>query len=241
MRVFLLIIRSVNHSDLMAKKIIKIILGLTLIPFCLGFTWELSAAVFSIAYKPATPYYFFAGGLIYCVVHFLFKRPIFTYVIAHELTHALFAVIFGGSVKSLKASERGGQVTVTRSNFLITLAPYFFPLYVFIALLLYGAALGAHVGVTATNILVSLSGAAFSFHLVLTFTFLQTDQSDIREQGALFSYPLIYLFNIIFAALIVDIFLAKNMDFLQFLAGGIMKSTSMIMLIVTKAYTVINR
>ncbi len=225
----------------MVKKIIKIILGFTLIPFCLGFTWEFGAVVFSIAYKPTAPYYFLAGGLIYCVVHFLFKKPIFTYVIAHELTHALFAVIFGGSVKSIQASERGGRVTVTKSNFLITLAPYFFPLYAFITLLLYGGALAAHAGATATNILVSLSGAAFSFHLVLTSIFLQTDQSDIKEQGALFSYPLIYLFNIVFAGLVVYIYLAKDMDYLQFLVGGIMKSTGMIVMFIKKSYAVIHR
>lgn len=225
----------------MTKKIIKIILGLTLIPFCLGFTWEFSSVIFSLAYKPAAPYYFLAGGLIYCVAHFIFKKPIFTYVIAHELTHALFAVIFGGSVKSLQASERGGRVTVTKSNFLITLAPYFFPLYAFIALLLYGGALAAHAGTAATNILVSLSGAAFSFHVVLTFVFLQTDQSDIREQGALFSYPLIYLFNIAFAAIVVDIYLAKDMDYLQFLVGGIMKSMGMMAMFAKKLSSVIQR
>jgi peptidase M50B-like protein len=225
----------------MTKRIVKILLGLTLIPFCLGFSWEFGVSVFSLVYKPEAPYYFIAGGLTYCIVHFLFKKPIFTYVIAHELTHALFAVIFGGSVKSLHASERGGRVTVTKSNFLITLAPYFFPLYTFIAFLLYGAALAVHAGDAATNVLIVLSGAAFTFHIMLTFIFLQTDQSDIREQGALFSYPLIYLFNIAFAALIVDIYLARDMDYLRFLVGGIMKSTGMITLFAKKAYAIIQR
>jgi len=225
----------------MTKRIVKILLGFTLIPFCLGFSWEFSVSVFSLVYKPTAPYYFIAGVLTYCVVHFLFKKPIFTYVIAHELTHALFAVIFGGSVKSLHASEHGGRVTVTKSNFLITLAPYFFPLYTVIALLLYGAALAAHAGDAATNILIVLSGAAFTFHIMLTFVFLQTDQSDIREQGAVFSYPLIYLFNIAFAALIVDIYLARDMDYLRFLVGGIIRSTGMITLFAKKAYAIIQR
>ncbi len=226
----------------MKNKIVKNLIGVTLIPFCLGYSWEFGVVVFSNNYKPSVPYYFIAGCLAYCVVHILFeKKPIFTYVIAHELTHALFAVIFGGSVKSLHASERGGRVAVTKSNFLITLAPYFFPLYTFLTLLLYEAALATHAGLAAMNILVALSGAAFTFHLVLTFIFLQTDQSDIREQGALFSYPLIYLFNIAFAVLIIDIYLAKNMNYLQFLVGGIMKSTGMITVFAKKAYAMIQR
>jgi len=225
----------------MIKRVIKILLGIGLIPFCLGFTWQFGKEVFSLAYKPAAPYYFFAGGLAYLAVHLMFRKPIFTYVIAHELTHALFAVLFGGSVKSLQASERGGRVMVTKSNFIITLAPYFFPLYTFIAVLLYGAAIAAQAGATALNILIGISGAAFTFHLVLTFIFLHADQSDITEHGVLFSYPLIYLFNIAFAALIIDIYLAKNMSYLQFLTGGIIKSAFMIAALAQKAFAVIQR
>jgi hypothetical protein len=241
MLIYLLGSFRISCSELMTKKIVKILLGLALIPFCLGFSWEFGAAVFSITYKPGAPYYFFAGALAYCVVHFLFKKPIFTYVIAHELTHALFAVIFGGSVKSLQASARGGRVSVTKSNFLITLAPYFFPLYTFLTVILYGAALAAHIQAAALNILIALSGTAFTFHLILTFIFLQTDQSDIKEQGAFFSYPLIYLFNIAFGALLVNIYLAKDMDYLQFLLGGIMKSTGVITVFAKKAYAIIQR
>ena len=101
----------------MMKRSVKILLGLVLIPFCLGFTWQLGATVFSASYRPGAPYYFLAGGLSYLALHLLFKKPIFTYVIGHELTHAFFAVLSGGAVKSLQASDRGGRVTVTKSNF----------------------------------------------------------------------------------------------------------------------------
>ena len=220
------------------KRLVKILLGLALVPFCLGFTWQFGATVFSVAYRPGAPYYFFAGGLAYMTVHLLFKKPVFAYVMGHELTHALFAVLFGGSVKSLQASERGGRVTLTRSNFLITLAPYFFPLYAFIALLLYAAARAAGVGPGVVAALIFISGAAFAFHLALTFIFLQADQTDISEQGALFSYPLIYLFNIAFAALLVDMCLARDMDYLTFLAGGIIKSADMIGVLFKKVFLV---
>jgi hypothetical protein len=57
------------------------------------------------------------------------------------------------------------------------------------------------------------------------------DQDDIREQGALFSYPLIYLFNMIFVAFLLRVLMTENMDYLRFLGGGIMKSTEMITLV----------
>jgi len=185
------------------------------------------------------PYFFLAGGLTYLTIHFFFRKPIFTYVVGHELTHAFFAMLFGGSVKSFHASDRGGRVTITKSNFIITLAPYFFPLYTFIALLLYWIASAAEVRSTVTNILVILSGATFAFHLILTFIFLQTDQNDIREHGAVFSYPLIYLFNVVFAGFLVNVYLSENMGYLRFLVGGIMKSVGLLSSIFRKASVLI--
>src|SRR5512139_310386 len=151
----------------MLKRFGMILLGIALVPFCLGCAWELASAAVTVAWVPLVPYWFFAGFLGYLVIHFLFRKPILTYVVGHELTHALFAVLFGGSVKSFKASERGGRVTITKSNVIITLAPYFFPLYTFIALLLYGTAVvaGLHGAVGWT---VFLAGATFAFHLLLT-------------------------------------------------------------------------
>ena len=211
----------------MWEKILKIAFGVMLIPFCLGFTVHLASVVTSITYKQEAPYFFVFGCLTYLTAHILFKKPILTYVFGHELTHALFAVLFGGSVKSFHASDRGGRVTITKSNFIITLAPYFFPLYTIIALTFYWLARAADVR-GAEGWLVFFSGATYSFHLALTFSFLRTDQDDIREEGALFSYPLIYLFNMMFVAFLLRVLMAENMNYLLFLGGGIMKSTEMI-------------
>lgn len=215
--------------------------GLALVPFCLGFLWQLFSMIFSISYKPQTPYYFAGGAIAYLVVHVLFKKPILTYVFSHELTHAFFAVLFGGTLKSFHASDRGGRVTVTKSNFIITLAPYFFPLYTFFFLVLYLIARAAAAGNTAINTLIFFSGVSFTFHLMLTLIFLQTDQSDIKEQGAVFSYPLIFLFNIFFAAFLINLYMADHEDYLRFLAGGIIKSTNMIVDLFSVAYGLIQK
>ncbi len=207
-----------------------------LVPLCLGFAWQLAATVFTVHYRPDTPYYFLAGGLTYLVIHVLFKKPVLTYVIGHELTHALFALLFGGSVKSIQASDRGGRVTITKSNFIITLAPYFFPLYTSLALILYWTARAADARGMATDVLIFLSGATFALHLVLTFVFLQTDQNDIREEGAIFSYPLIFLFNIAFAAFLMKVYLVVDMDYLGFLADGIIKTIHVVFPSLKKAY-----
>lgn len=205
------------------SRIARILLGFALLPFCAGFGRELAAAAVSVSYEPRIPYWFVGGAFLYLIVHFLFRKPILAYVVGHELTHAIFALLFGGAVKSFHASERGGQVTITKSNFIITLAPYFFPLYTVCALVLYWTARAAN----APALLpwtVLLAGATFSFHVVLTMVFLLDDQKDIQEHGAFFSYPLILLFNILLTALLVRLLLARDMDFLSYLSNGIIRS-----------------
>lgn len=211
----------------MLNKITKFALGVLLIPFCIGFTMQIISAMVSVIYRQNVPYYFLLGTAAYLAIHTIFKKPILTYVFGHELTHAFFAVLFGGSVKSFHASDRGGRVTITKSNFIITLAPYFFPLYTFCALILYWASTAARIR-GSEGWLIFFSGITYAFHLVLTFAFLRTDQDDIREHGVLFSYLLVYLFNIFFLALLIRVLLAENMDFLKFMKNGIMNSVSMI-------------
>ena len=207
----------------MLRSALRIILGIVLVPFCIGFGRELARSLVTITYQPLIPYWFAGGFLVYLAVHFLFRKPILTYVVGHELTHALFAVLFGGSVKSFHASERGGQVTITKSNFIITLAPYFFPLYTALVLGAYWVARAAQASALMPWI-VLLAGASFAFHLVLTIVFLLDDQKDIQEHGAFFSYPLILLFNIVLTALLVRLLLAVDMDFLSYLSNGIIRS-----------------
>src|SRR5471030_2753174 len=118
------------------------------------------------------------------------------YVFGHELTHALWTWLFGGKVKKMKVTSKGGHVVISKTNFVIALAPYFFPLYVVLV-----------VGVFALGNLIwnwhgylvwfhLCVGAAYAFHLTLTFHVLQTQQSDITSQGYLFSAVIIFLGNI---------------------------------------------
>jgi len=61
----------------MVKRTAKILLGIVLIPFCIGFTWQFVAVLFTSAYKPETPYFFLAGIFLYLTAHLLFRKPIF--------------------------------------------------------------------------------------------------------------------------------------------------------------------
>jgi hypothetical protein len=129
------------------------------------------------------------------VIYLLLPKPMWVYVFGHELTHALWTWLLGGQVTQFKASSSGGHVVVTKHNFLIALAPYFFPLYAILVVAAF--ALGHQVWDWHRHLVwfhLGL-GAAYAFHVTLTWHILQANQSDISDQGYLFSAVIIFLGN----------------------------------------------
>lgn len=136
-----------------------------------------------------------AGAACWFVIFLMLPKPMWIYVLGHELTHALWALLFGGRVKKLKVSSAGGHVVVTKNNFLIVLAPYFFPLYAALVVLVF--LLGNLIWDWRPWLLwfhLAL-GAAYAFHVTLTGHVLRQEQSDIISQGWLFSAVIIFLGN----------------------------------------------
>jgi len=150
-----------------------------------------------------------AGFASWLVIFLLLPKPMWIYVLGHELTHALWTWLFGGSVKDMKISAEGGHVIVSKHNFLIVLAPYFFPLYAILVVLVY--LLGnLFWDWQPYRVWFHLAlGAAYAFHLSLTWHVLQTQQSDITSQGWLFSGVIIFLGNLTWLLLGVPLITGK--------------------------------
>jgi hypothetical protein len=143
------------------------------------------------------------------VIYLMLPKPMWIYVFGHELTHVVWVWLFGGSVKKFKASSSGGHVVVDKTNFLIALAPYFFPLYAVIVVAVFACGhliWGWRDYLAWFHLLV---GAAYSFHVTLTAHALKTQQSDITGQGYLFSAVVIYLGNVIVLLLGIPLLTAK--------------------------------
>ena len=138
-----------------------------------------------------------AGAGCWLAIFLLLPKPMRLYVFGHELTHALWTWLFGGRVTKFKAGAKGGYVVTTKTNFLIALAPYFFPVYV--ALVLAVFAIGHWMWNWREYFVFChlLIGAAYAFHVTLTFHILKTRQSDITSQGYLFSAVVIFLGNVL--------------------------------------------
>ena len=181
---------------------LRLALAIALLPLCASVTWTVfrlleagritSAGMLSPGVVAMT-----LGFLLWVLVYFTMPRPVRTYVLAHELSHAIWAMLSGARVSNLRVSGRGGSVRVSHSNIWITLAPYFFPFYTVLVIMLYGClALFWDPGPYELFWL-GMVGLTWSFHVTFTVSTLMTKQSDIQQYGYLFSYCLIYLLNVL--------------------------------------------
>jgi hypothetical protein len=172
------------------------LLGILLLPVCLGTAQALGKVLFASGAMDRIWLPMLAGAACWVVIFLLLPKPMLIYVFGHELTHAVWTWIFGGRVKRFKAASHGGHVVTTKNNFVIALAPYFFPLYAVLLVAVFfmgdlfwqwrrGYLTWFHL----------LLGAAYAFHVTLTWEILKTRQTDITSQGRLFSAVIIFLGN----------------------------------------------
>lgn len=188
---------------------VKFIFAVCLLPACFGAVSALWMVIRASGQADTIWVATLAGAGCWLAIYLLLPRPMWIYVFGHELTHALWTWICGGRVKKFKAGSGGGHVVVTRSNFLIALAPYFFPVY---AAMVVAAFVVGHVIWDWHRYVVwfhLLLGAAYAFHVTLTGHILKSEQTDITEQGYLFSFVVIFLGNIGLLLLGVPLLTAK--------------------------------
>lgn len=145
------------------------------------------------------------GFLTWVVIFFLLPRPSRTYVLGHELTHALWAIMMGGRVGKMKVGSKGGHVELTKSNFIITLAPYFFPFYTVLVVTAYYLA-GNWLDLEDDRVWwLAAIGLTWSFHITFTIHMLSQHQPDVQEHGRIFSFTVIYIMNVLVIALLMII------------------------------------
>jgi hypothetical protein len=179
------------------KKAGLFVVGLVLIPLVIGMTRALIQQSMQVNIPGREGWVFLGGMGLYLVVHLFFWRPITAHVFEHEFTHVVWTWLFGGKVKRFQVSREGGNVLVTKSNILIRLAPYFFPLYAIAIILLYGliALIAGHHRWSIWC--AALLGIAIAFHLAMTAHSLKVEQSDLSGPGYVFSIPFILIMNML--------------------------------------------
>jgi hypothetical protein len=208
----------------MLKKTLKALLGVVVVPICIGVSlslYEQLSQIEIVSYYQQK--YFIIGIISYLVVHAVVFKPSYLYVLSHELMHAIAALISGGRVKSIKVSSKGGSVTTTKSNIFIALSPYFLPLYtIIVAAAWFGLKFFLKIHIDYSIFLFTI-GFTLAFHIVLTIDFLKIRQTDLLHAGYLFSICLIYIINLVMVGLIFS-FLFKSMVFAVFLQDSYIKA-----------------
>lgn len=119
----------------------------------------------------------------------------------HESTHALFAMLTLHRIVGFRASiGRGGEVRfIGKGNWLITVAPYFFPTA---ALLLFLVAFFLPFpGLPWQSFLL---GVALGYHIVSTKRETHRDQSDIKQLGKTFCWMFLPAANLLAVGLLIS-------------------------------------
>ena len=183
-------------------KWVKFILAVFLLPICAVlsqtfFTAFTRATVAQRLWTGEEFWFFSLGAVLWLIAFFGLPRPVILYVFGHELTHALWVWLMGGSVTRFRVGRHGGHIITDRTNFWIALAPYFFPLYSILAIALYGA-LSLFINVRPYGqLLYAIIGATWAFHFTFTGWMILKNQSDLSDHGTFFSLVVIYLMNLL--------------------------------------------
>jgi len=195
-------------SEFKSGTYLRFCIGVLLLPCDIALTRTVVASIaasgaLSLA-SGTRPLLVVAGGVVAAVLVFwVLPPPMRLYVLAHELTHALWGALLGAQVSGLRVSGSGGHVKLSQSNWLIALAPYFFPLYTFVVILAYYILLIFFELRPYALVWLGLVGFTLGFHGVFTIYALAQDQQDVRDYGRLFSFGAIYLMNMLGVCLVL--------------------------------------
>ena len=147
--------------------------------------------------------FFVVGAVVWVAVFFASMwafgepRPLRVYVFGHELTHATWVWLMGGRVMRFKVARDGGHIITDTNNFLIALAPYFYPLYSLAVIAIYGIVSLFYDVASFTPLLFGLLGLTWAFHMSFTLWMIPKGQSDLKYHGSFFSLMVIYVMNIL--------------------------------------------
>lgn len=205
----------------MLSKILRVVLGFLLLPFCFALTRAFFQVLVNAQASIAKALWLIGGISLFVACWYLLPRPVKLYVLGHELTHALWGLLFFAKPSKLRVTEKGGSVNLTKTNILITLAPYFFPFYTFIVIL---TALITRIFIEPLSYIpvwLFFIGATWAFHVLFTMETLTQHQPDITVYGRVFSWVFIFVVNV----LLILVWLAYVTSTFNFAMSATVKCT----------------
>ncbi|MCM8760804.1 MAG: hypothetical protein NC933_01515 [Candidatus Omnitrophica bacterium] len=184
----------------MIVKTVKFVIGVLAIPVMFAVTRAFYVNIIQVSELSGILRYFVWGIVTYVILHLLFYKPTYVYVVGHEAVHAAMSWVMGGRIKSFQASEEGGSVTTDKTNTAIELGPYFVPIYAIIIMVVYFV-ISYSYSINGA-VFIFLIGFALALHVVMTIEVMKIRQPDIVKSGYFFSIVLVYTLNIIIIAML---------------------------------------
>ena len=179
---------------------LRFIFGLAILPACWGVLRAFVDAVVRAADSEGSvrveTIALLGGVAAFVFCWSALSHPVRTYVLGHELTHALWGLLFGARPSDVRVDATGGSVRLTKSNLLITLAPYFFPFYTFVVVVVALITYAFLRPLPFLPLWMFLIGFTWAFHVLFTLETLSERQPDVKLYGRLFSWTVIFIANI---------------------------------------------
>ncbi len=165
-----------------------------------------------------------------CLLWMLFLRgkgTSFLAIFEHEITHMFIALItFNKPVSLTVHHNKGGQFEYQgKGNWLISLAPYFFPTFPLIIML--GSSLYSFMNQPIPGGLFVVLGLATGYHICTTIASIHPKQTDFKQAGFLFTLLFLPAANVICYGLILS-FVAQGWSGFRFFLN-LLAQTSVLM------------
>ena len=179
---------------------LRFLIGLALLPLCWGvsraFLDALLISAGTTGWLSVEAVSLLGGIAAFAMSWFALSHPVRMYVLGHELTHALWGLLFGARPSDVRVSASGGSVRLSKSNMLITLAPYFFPFYTFLVIIVALVTYAFFRPLPYLPLWLFLVGFTWSFLVLFTLETLGQRQPDVKLYGRIFSWTFIFIVNV---------------------------------------------
>jgi hypothetical protein len=155
---------------------------------------------------------FWVGVFCYVTFQGIFHKPIRTYILGHELSHAVVGILSGAKIKKISVKKKSGSVVLTKNSIWIGLAPYLFPIYTLAITVVY-IFLNRFIDIRKFyEYFIFIIGFSIAFHITLTVHTLLIKQSDLKSYGIFSSYVLILAVNTVVFTLLIALIFPEEMN-----------------------------
>jgi hypothetical protein len=182
-------------------KVIRPLLALLLfIPLSYSFVLQFIEQLFPVINLAQPQIWFWSACGVMALFSLIFiRQSSFIAILKHELCHNIFAILTFRKPTGLHVTAgKGGEFQHEgKTNFLMILAPYFFPLLSAVMMLI------SLLDIRSRGLFFGLLGATIGFDLLTALKDIHLKQTDLRKYGLFFSWCFILLVALIFYGMII--------------------------------------